>query len=122
MRLTSQILRDGFSARVAIELPAEISVQEIEPPGARNEPPDAAIEMHEVQHPAPRRHTRCAAKIFEVEKVEPHRAVALLDHDVGFLKVARVDAGVMHAAKFGGERVRDGFAARISVARFPFAP
>ena len=63
-----------------------------------------------------------AAEIFQVEKVESHRAVALLHHDVGFLEVAGVDAGVVHAAKFGCERIGDRLAARVSVARFAFAP
>ncbi len=77
--------------------------------------------MHEVQHAAALRHARCATEIFQVEKIEAHCAIPLLDHDVGFLQVTRVDAGVVHAAQFSGERVRDGLAARIAVARLTFA-
>src|ERR1700683_897957 len=92
-----QVIVDRFSARLAIESTPEVTIQKIEATGARDEPSDTAIEMHEVQHAATLRQDRGAAEILQIEEIEAQRAGDFLDHDVGLLEVAGEDARVMHA-------------------------
>src|SRR5580704_10828431 len=100
---------------------AEIGIKKIEPRRTTEKSSYAAIEMYEVQYSPIPRDVRDAAEIFEVDKIHVKAArIVLLDHDVGLLQVARVEAGLVQAADLRGDGVGDLFAA-MHVASLDFA-